>query len=325
MGCVLGVLEREQMRWAWRVVFISNLLGTITSTMMMSDPELDDLFIIRYANTILQSIWWIMFLMCLFKESGKVSEKDISKYYLFDMDRTYKQGLDIIANMADGSNEVEIPNLCHTCHLVRPLRSKHCKIQRCCIHKFDHFCPFVGNTVARDNYKYFFGLLCTHSLCGLFYLATVFYYVYRVHTSWWFKIFTVYSFFWLLMIFGLFNYHCGLILNNLSTNEHMGRGKYSYLRNEQNQFDNPFNLGSISANLKDGLFSNNFMFYTRNEVLQVYDRMYASYRSEPTGHVHGEHCSHSHSHDTMGQIPTSKTANGMQRDVEVSERERLIV
>mgnify|MGYP003386705335 FL=1 len=41
-------------------------------------------------------------------------------------------------------HEENMPNVCYTCKLRKPLRSKHCKVQRCCIHKFDHFCPFVG-------------------------------------------------------------------------------------------------------------------------------------------------------------------------------------
>eukprot|EP01035_Chromulina_nebulosa_P020159 gene20159-26172_t len=63
---------------------------------------------------------------------------------------SYDKGLEEIASI--GAVVVDIPNLCHTCRVRRPLRSKHCKILRHCVYKFDHFCPFVGNTVGRDNY-----------------------------------------------------------------------------------------------------------------------------------------------------------------------------
>lgn len=33
----------------------------------------------------------------------------------------------------------ELPAVCHTCRVRRVLRSKHCKIQRRCVYKFDHF------------------------------------------------------------------------------------------------------------------------------------------------------------------------------------------
>ena len=45
--------------------------------------------------------------------------------------------------------------LCHTCHIVRPLRSKHCSVQKRCVSCFDHFCPYVNNTMGSRNYKYF--------------------------------------------------------------------------------------------------------------------------------------------------------------------------
>lgn len=50
----------------------------------------------------------------------------------------YDEGLDIIAKLKDAPANVEY-KLCHTCHCVRPLRSKHDKMINRCVHKFDHF------------------------------------------------------------------------------------------------------------------------------------------------------------------------------------------
>lgn len=44
--------------------------------------------------------------------------------------------------------------LCHSCHIAKPLRSKHCRITRACVLGFDHHCPFVGNTVGLYNVRY---------------------------------------------------------------------------------------------------------------------------------------------------------------------------
>jgi len=49
--------------------------------------------------------------------------------------------------------------LCVSCKLVRPLRSKHCAVRDRCTEVFDHYCPWVGNTVGKANRHYFFGLL----------------------------------------------------------------------------------------------------------------------------------------------------------------------
>jgi hypothetical protein len=62
----------------------------------------------------------------------------------------------------NATRDEQVPPVCHTCRIRRPLRSKHCKITGKCIHAFDHYCPFVGNVVGRDNYKFFFGFI--HSM-----------------------------------------------------------------------------------------------------------------------------------------------------------------
>lgn len=39
--------------------------------------------------------------------------------------------------------------LCVTCRIVRPLRAKHCAVTDRCIENFDHFCPWVGNSIGK--------------------------------------------------------------------------------------------------------------------------------------------------------------------------------
>ena len=65
----------------------------------------------------------------------------------------YENALSMAAN--GNMEEANMLPLCHTCHIVRPLRSKHCSVQKRCVSCFDHFCPYVNNTMGSRNYKYF--------------------------------------------------------------------------------------------------------------------------------------------------------------------------
>jgi hypothetical protein len=48
----------------------------------------------------------------------------------------YDEALDIMARIKNSTISYK---LCHTCRVVRPLRSKHCRMINRCVQKFDHF------------------------------------------------------------------------------------------------------------------------------------------------------------------------------------------
>jgi len=76
-----------------------------------------------------QVLWWIMFLSCLFVSPAFVADKS--------HDINYERVLEKICDLPT-SNSI-LPSVCHSCHSARPLRAKHCKFQRRCVHKFDHY------------------------------------------------------------------------------------------------------------------------------------------------------------------------------------------
>lgn len=263
---VCGSSDKEFMNWPWRVVLISNLIASIVTTYIMTDSNMADLYLLHVANFFFQGLWWFCFVMCLFISPGVVIDNEPGR--TLDKTVTYGNYLDIIGRSTGSLNEPPYPSVCHSCHIRRPIRAKHCKIQNQCIHKFDHFCPFVGNTVGRDNYKYFVTLLLTHMFCGTLFEITCYWYSCRVPISWSLIIFMIYSVMWIFALMGLLNYHISLINASLTTNEHMGIHKYSYLKDPNGLIMNPFDRNSFFGNLMEAYFPCQMVYYSREEYLE---------------------------------------------------------
>ena len=68
-----------------------------------------------------------------------------------------ERGDDALQAAADGTytDASQMPALCHTCRIVKPMRSKHCTIAKRCVPMFDHYCPYINNTIGGGNYIYF--------------------------------------------------------------------------------------------------------------------------------------------------------------------------
>jgi hypothetical protein len=140
-----GSNEREITAWPWRIVFLSNILGSITSLMLAMSDTLSDLGTLHFITSIVQVVWWICFSLCLFKSPTYVrdgpSPNTMDNYYKKTAGKTsidsndalsYSSLLDYIGN---STSDAPHPQLCHSCRVVRTLRSKHCKLQRRCIHR----------------------------------------------------------------------------------------------------------------------------------------------------------------------------------------------
>ena len=202
--------DREMSIWPWRLVFGSNFVGTCYTLMFAFTQSMSDLWLLHMLNTAFQSCWWFCFWMCLGKDNLSVCDDPPSPLDPSGSTSRYTDALNSIAK-DPSSNNIAKYNLCHTCHIVKPLRSKHCKIQRCCINKFDHFCPFVFNTVSRDNYKYFMGVVCLHAIVTIFWFMTAMFYCNREGSSVSFKfyIYIAYLGAWSLAVGSLVQYHLG--------------------------------------------------------------------------------------------------------------------
>lgn len=144
------------------------------------------------------------------------------------------------------------PSLCHSCHIAKPLRSKHCRVLNQCVLLFDHHCPFVGTTVGLYNYRYFY-LFVFSMTAGeiLFAITGILYLRHPIdsdgRTEYRMIFLALYIAFFGLLSGGLCIYHTQLISRNLTTNEHanMRRLRYLNLDPATGTLSNPFDKGFI--------------------------------------------------------------------------------
>ncbi len=78
-----------------------------------------------------------------YQKGEKISEKEFSN----------------LAPTKTIKNHTFILKYCHTCKIVRDIRTFHCKYCGICIERHDHHCTFVSNCIGKKNHKLFFYFL----------------------------------------------------------------------------------------------------------------------------------------------------------------------
>jgi len=229
--------------------------------------------------------------------------------------KAYEDALQVAAegSLSDASS---MPALCHTCRIVKPLRSKHCSTLKRCVPMFDHYCPYIGNTIGGGNYVYFvrfifFGFVNVGlSVVG----ALQFLFSVNMRSAgMWMYLFDYSAV--LLMAVLMNQFHLSLILRNLTTNEDMNKQRYSYLRDDMNKYHNPFSNG-LWGNVReflgrrDAVLANPYVHSELFEHLQrekpadvemaetgsCADGEETDHLAPHQGHSHSHHHGHSHAH-----------------------------
>jgi len=175
--------------------------------------------------------------------------------------------------------EVNSMPLCHTCRIVKPLRSKHCTQRKKCVPMFDHYCPYIGNTIGGGNYFQFVTFIFVGMLgVGATFAASVQYLLVVSSTNpvaW----FMAVDFFFVTMMALMMNqYHLSLILRNLTTNEDMNKHRYHYLKDDLNHYRNPFSRGPCGncheffgrgALVRSNPYAHSDMYHTYTKVADM--------------------------------------------------------
>jgi len=167
--------------------------------------------------------------------------------------------------------------LCPTCKIIRPMRSKHCPTCKHCVEQFDHHCPWISNCVGKRNKWDFFVFLCMGIATSFLGAAVGFH---RLWTepiilssseSWTHFMLTNHPGAVLFMFLDVFLLTGALILTgaqavqiawNITTNEQANKSRYSYLRGPDGRFRNPYSRG-CQRNCTDFLVNG----YTNDEEI----------------------------------------------------------
>uniref|UniRef100_A0A7N0UG16 S-acyltransferase n=1 Tax=Kalanchoe fedtschenkoi TaxID=63787 RepID=A0A7N0UG16_KALFE len=149
--------------------------------------------------------------------------------------------------------------LCPTCKIIRPVRSKHCASCNRCVEQFDHHCPWISNCVGKRNRWDFIVFLCmataTAVISGIITVQRIWtirpvslhddgtwiHHVATQHPG--FVCFLTIDSIILTVVSILSVIQCYQIARNITTNEMSNAVRYGYLRGPDGKFRNPYNHG----------------------------------------------------------------------------------
>ncbi|KAH7575503.1 hypothetical protein ACOSP7_004857 [Xanthoceras sorbifolium] len=195
----------------------------------------------------------IMFYRCASKDPGYIKRFD-------DVDNR-SNSEDLLLTIDVNNSSMWTGNwsqLCPTCKIIRPIRSKHCPTCKRCVEQFDHHCPWISNCVGKRNKWEFFIFLCFGTLTAVLSGAIA---VQRIWTAipplpteetWMHHVVVqhpgVVVFLALdtvILIAGttLTTIQAYQIAQNITTNESANAIRYGYLRGTDGRFRNPYNHG----------------------------------------------------------------------------------
>jgi len=208
--------------------------------MFLADNAMADYNGLHAVSLVAHIVLWVCFFKAWLSDPGYLGSQKGSGGVL---GRAYEAYFDDLVNprprSGDPNQPPKRPNLCHTCRIQRPMRAKHCRTCRQCVALFDHHCPYVGNCVGRENYRWFFGYAFMFFVCSSLWEITAFLYLRTVAFNYVVAGTSMFFFpFWCMSVM-LTSFHVQLTLTNMTTNENMNFGRYEYLQGADgtNTFD----------------------------------------------------------------------------------------
>ncbi|XP_062223877.1 protein S-acyltransferase 24-like isoform X1 [Phragmites australis] len=199
---------------------------------------------------------------CCRKDPGYISKNIRDTQNQRDDEPLLKRGLDN-PEILDGNWS----QLCITCKIVRPVRSKHCSTCDRCVEQFDHHCPWVSNCIGKRNkWEFFMFLILEVSAMIITGVTAIIRTVgdpaspasfggwlnYTAMNHSWVVSFVIMDLFLFFGVIALTVIQASQISRNITTNEMANAVRYSYLREPGGRFRNPFDHG-VRKNCSDFL------------------------------------------------------------------------
>ena len=164
--CVVCSLKHDRCFGLSLTCIISGFLLAITHTVVVthlhSTTPKAIVLVLMYLTTATAFVCWGMLMTA---DPGVVKRTHASCYPQPErIAQLLSQGAPIKAtNIVDTNAD---RSFCTRCLVWRPYGSHHCSACQRCVYEFDHHCGVLGVCIARDNAKYFKGLIA--SACGGF-------------------------------------------------------------------------------------------------------------------------------------------------------------
>ncbi|KAD3067952.1 hypothetical protein R6Q59_018048 [Mikania micrantha] len=249
------------------VIFVL-LMTYINSVIMASNlPKMTaGSALIAWIGATLASLGLVLFYRCSSKDPGYVKTNRHDSQNMKDDEPLLKIEINDPALLAGNWSQ-----LCATCKIVRPVRSKHCSTCDRCVEQFDHHCPWVSNCIGKRNKRDFLGFLVIEVFAMLI-TGTVA--LTRILTDpsapssfgAWLNhagnqhtgalLFLISDCFLFVGVAALTSMQISQVGRNITTNEMANAMRYSYLKGPGGRFRNPYDHG-CKKNCSD-LFINGY-------------------------------------------------------------------
>ncbi|KAK1292471.1 S-acyltransferase TIP1 [Acorus calamus] len=233
------------------ILLITYIHSVITASDMLNLTAAFGFF--AWLGVLLACAGLLMFYRCSRKDPGYIQMNIRDSQTTRDDEPLLKMELNNPVLLAGNWSQ-----LCSTCKIVRPLRSKHCATCDRCVEQFDHHCPWVSNCIGKRN-KWDFFMFLSLEVSAMIVTGTVtFIRVFKDptapsslgawmnHTATYHAgamSFLIVEFFLFFGVVVLCMVQASQISRNITTNEMANMMRYNYLRGPGGRFRNPYDHG----------------------------------------------------------------------------------